>query len=249
MTLTSEDKVNGMTSSLLHHFSSKSEAPATYLNEDGGSLVLGLASGMWSILTLGYGSEDPHDTELTSKTPLSDMSLLLILILTNHCTDTNVIMNPYRRSLFNCGLDTEAKSFDFDFAPLFQTLCATLSSDESTLLLYLMLHQNPAFRSHILASSDIELIVLPILQTLYKAPSNSSHHIYMSLIVLLILSEDDLFNTSVHDVVMKKVEWYTERALQDVSLGGLLILVVIRTIQYNMLKMRVSKFFFTIDFV
>lgn len=32
--------------------------------------------------------------------------------------------------------------------------------------------------------------------------------------------------------------WYTERTLTEVSLGGLLVLVVIRTIQYNMLKMR-----------
>lgn len=34
------------------------------------------------------------------------------------------------------------------------------------------------------------------------------------------------------------VTWYTERTLTEISLGGLLILVVIRTIQYNMLKMR-----------
>ena len=61
----------------------------------------------------------------------------------------------------------------------------------------------------------------------------------MSLIILLILSEDDLFNTSIHDVTMKNVEWYKERDLSEISLGGLLILVVIRTIQYNMLKMRV----------
>lgn len=63
----------------------------------------------------------------------------------------------------------------------------------------------------------------------------------MSLIVLLILSEDDLFNTSIHDVGLKNIDWYTERSLVDISLGGLLILVVIRTIQYNMLKMRVRK--------
>ncbi len=54
-----------------------------------------------------------------------------------------------------------------------------------------------------LASSDVERVVLPILRTLYRAPQSSNHHIYMSLIVLLILSEDDLFNTSVHDVSMK----------------------------------------------
>ena len=63
----------------------------------------------------------------------------------------------------------------------------------------------------------------------------------MSLIILLILSEDDLFNTSIHDVTMKNVDWYKERDLSEISLGGLLILVVIRTIQYNMLKMRVTN--------
>ena len=47
-------------------------------------------------------------------------------------------------------------------------------------------------------------MVLPILRTLYNAPTSNNHHIYMSLIVLLILSEDDLFNTSVHDVAMTK---------------------------------------------
>ena len=122
---------------------------------------------------------------------------------------------------------------------MFKTLCDTLSADESTLFLYLLLHRNVAFRTHVLASSDVERVVLPILRTLYRAPESSNHHIYMSLIVLLILSEDDLFNTSVHDVTMKGgIDWYTERQLHEVSLGGLLILVVIRTIQYNMLKMR-----------
>lgn len=91
-----------------------------------------------------------------------------------------------------------------------------------------------------LASSDIERLVVPILQALYRAPSCSNHHIYMSLIILLILSEDDLFNQTVHDTVLRpqQVSWYTERQVSELSLGGLLILVVIRTIQYNMLKMR-----------
>lgn len=38
--------------------------------------------------------------------------------------------------------------------------------------------------------------------------------------------------------MLKNVTWYTERSISEISLGGLLILVVIRTIQYNMLKMR-----------
>lgn len=38
--------------------------------------------------------------------------------------------------------------------------------------------------------------------------------------------------------MLKNIFWYTERSISDISLGGLLVLVVIRTIQYNMLKMR-----------
>jgi len=73
---------------------------------------------------------------------------------------------------------------------------------------------------------------------LYNAPTSTSYHIYMSLIVMLILSEDQLFNQQVHDIMLKTVLWYTERRIHDISLGGLIILVIIRTIQYNILKMR-----------
>lgn len=41
-----------------------------------------------------------------------------------------------------------------------------------------------------------------------------------------------------HFQMLKKIHWYTERTISEISLGGLHILVVIRTIQYNMLKMR-----------
>lgn len=38
--------------------------------------------------------------------------------------------------------------------------------------------------------------------------------------------------------MLKTVLWYTERKVNDITLGGLIILVIIRTIQYNILKMR-----------
>ena len=52
----------------------------------------------------------------------------------------------------------EEVSFRIDFPRLFTTLSSTLSTDESTLLLYLLLHQNAEFRSHVLASSDVEKV-------------------------------------------------------------------------------------------
>ncbi len=42
--------------------------------------------------------------------------------------------------------------------------------------------------------------------------------------------------------MVKGIDWYTERILGEISLGGLFILVVIRTIQHNMLKMRVGYY-------
>lgn len=45
------------------------------------------------------------------------------------------------------------------------------------------------------------LKVLPILEILYHVEERNSHHVYMALIILLILTEDDGFNRSIHEVV------------------------------------------------
>merc|ERR1719414_2465393 len=235
--------VTPLTCILVQRFIDQTPAPVM---EAGGSLVLGLASSVWNILTLGYGAGDGQ-TEI-EKT-LADTSLSLLLLLTNHCTDTSAFKNPFRESLFSFAnssektLDTTA-SFRLEYPALFTTLANTLHSEEATLFLYLLLHRNNKFRNYVLAGSDIEQLVIPILQTLYtctvNAEQSNNHHIYMSLIILLIASEEDLFNETVHSCILKsqQVQWYTERAVTQLSLGGLLILVVIRTIQYNMLKMR-----------
>lgn len=83
----------------------------------------------------------------------------------------------------------EEHSFEIDFTTLFNTLCKIVTIDQATLLFYLILHPNRQFYQFAMAQEH-----LPILQTLYNAPDSTSHHIYMTLIVLLILSEDDGFN-------------------------------------------------------
>ncbi|KAL1130024.1 hypothetical protein AAG570_012967 [Ranatra chinensis] len=77
-----------------------------------------------------------------------------------------------------------------------------------------------------------------MLQTIYHASDSTCHHMYMSLIILLILTEDSVFNKTVHNIILKNVPWYTDRPLPELSLGGLVILVTTRTVQYNLLKMR-----------
>ena len=138
---------------------------------------------------------------------------------------------------------TEAvASFRLDYSKLYDTLTQTLGSPadhgQTTLLLYLLLHRNANVKEFLLSKTNVEQLVLPILKILYTAPDQNSHHIYMALIILLVLSEDDFFNRSVHEIQLPAIPWYGERHLSEISLGGLLILVVVRTIQVNMSRMR-----------
>ncbi|XP_075943601.1 dymeclin [Anarhichas minor] len=238
---------------LLYNFirQEKCPPPATHIFEpkaEGGllyGLASGVASGLWSVFTLGgAGSKVGIDQE-HNPLPLSNQSLLLLLVLAN-LTDGPDWPNPYRQAItcFRNTQDTSSLSaeqphtFQINFNSLYTALCEQQRSDQATLLLYTLLHQNANMRTYMLSRTDMDNLVLPILEILYHVEDRNSHHVYMALIILLILTEDDAFNRSVHEVVLKNVSWYSERTLTEISLGSLLILVVIRTIQFNMTRTR-----------
>ncbi|KAM7024178.1 PREDICTED: dymeclin isoform X4 [Sturnus vulgaris] len=215
---------------------------------DGGGLLYGIASGvatgLWTVFTLG-GVGSKASAQLEQCSPLASQSLLLLLVLAN-LTDAPDTPNPYRQAImsFKNTQDNTAFSssnphtFQINFNSLYTALCEQQKSDQATLLLYMLLHQNSNVRTYVLARTDIENLVLPILEILYHVEERNSHHVYMALIILLILTEDDGFNRSIHEVILKNITWYAERVLTEISLGSLLILVVIRTIQYNMTRTR-----------
>ncbi|KAL7646893.1 UNVERIFIED_CONTAM: hypothetical protein RMT77_002150 [Armadillidium vulgare] len=215
--------------------------------DEGGSIILGIASGLWNVLTLGMSSEEEEKKEETELPRLASQSLLLLLILVNHCTSEKLIHNPYRTALLSAqnfqdpaenSQSQAVATFKIEYPTLYSTLCSYIPVDQVTLLVYVLLHKNSDFRTYVLSRTDIETLVVPILKTLYNATDSTSHHIYMSLIIILILSEDDSFNKTIHDIFLNDISWYTERPISHISLGGLLILVVIRTITFNMNKMR-----------
>lgn len=238
---------------LLYNFirQEKPPPPGTHVfpqQSDGGGLLYGLASGvatgLWTVFTLGgAGSKAAASPELTS--PLANQSLLLLLVLVN-LTDAPDIPNPYRQAVTSFKNTQDSSpfpssiphAFQINFNSLYTALCEQQTSDQATLLLYTLLHQNGNVRTYMLARTDMENLVLPILEILYHVEERSSHHVYMALIILLILTEDDGFNRSIHEVILKNITWYSERVLTEISLGSLLILVVIRTIQYNMTRTR-----------
>uniref|UniRef100_UPI00398F5929 dymeclin isoform X2 n=1 Tax=Pristiophorus japonicus TaxID=55135 RepID=UPI00398F5929 len=207
-------------------------------------LASGVASGLWTVLTLGGVGSKPAQQEDPSS-PLANRSLLLLLVLSN-LSNTPDSPNPYRQSIMsfkntqdNTALQSpNSYSFQINFNSLYTALYEQQKSDQATLLLYTLLHQNPNVRTYVLARTDVENLVLPILEILYHVEERNSHHVYMALIILLILTEEDSFNRSVHEVVLKNITWYAERVLTEISLGSLLILVVLRTVQYNMTRTR-----------
>uniref|UniRef100_A0A8D1EJG6 Dymeclin n=2 Tax=Sus scrofa TaxID=9823 RepID=A0A8D1EJG6_PIG len=173
---------------------------------DSGGLLYGLASGvatgLWTVFTLGgVGSKAAAAPELSS--PLANQSLLLLLVLAN-LTDAADAPNPYRQAIMSFKNTQDSSpfpssnphAFQINFNSLYMALCEQQTSDQATLLLYTLLHQNSNIRTYMLARTDME------------------------------------------NLILKNITWYSERVLTEISLGSLLILVVIRTIQYNMTRTR-----------
>ncbi|ELU06913.1 hypothetical protein CAPTEDRAFT_6632 [Capitella teleta] len=227
-------------------------------------LVTANGAGLFSVMTLGIGPRliSSGEVEVLDVPLLATQSLLLTLVLANHCTSESGLHNPYRQALFaftnsqgnyvhagrpkhecvHSAEDSDSNqaiaTFKTDYTAFYDVLCNTLKEDQTTLLLYLLMHRNSSIKAFVMSRTNVDQLVVPLLKILYHAQEKNSHHIYMALIILLILSEDDSFNRAVHEINLKNVAWFKERSVGEISLGGLLILVVIRTIQYNMTRMR-----------
>ncbi|KAJ1285622.1 hypothetical protein BS78_03G292700 [Paspalum vaginatum] len=124
------------------------------------------------------------------------------------------------------------------FASLFDALGTCLNNESSVLLLYSLVHGNCDFQEYVLVRTDLDTLLMPILEMLYHASRKTSNQIYMLLIILLILSQDSTFNASVHKLVLPAVPWYHERLMHQTSLGSLMVVILIRTIKYNLSKLR-----------
>ena len=250
-------KVNAFVHSLFLNFVEQRVAPnKDQERHEGGSFVLGLASsvatGLRSMLNFSPGDDSQDSMKTIRNTLLAHQCALLTLVLINHRSSTGMdFSNIYKQAICSFrhvqgrqkGAEGQSSqknspSFHINLSRLFVTLCNTQALESSTLMLYFLLHSNPDVKAYVLSKADVESLVLPILRILYVAPSQNSHHIYMALIVLLILTEDDHFNKNIYTVKLPSVPWYTDRLLCDVSLGDVMILVILRTIQFNMYQLR-----------
>ncbi|KAF9912642.1 hypothetical protein EC991_010068 [Linnemannia zychae] len=108
--------------------------------------------------------------------------------------------------------------------------------EEVCLLLHVLLVENTYFRTYVLSRTDPETLYLPILRMVYEGVEGKTNYsqVYVLLVILLLFSQDDVFNDSIQKITMTYQPWFTERLLKSISLGGLAVAIVIRTIQYNL---------------
>ncbi|KAJ0966427.1 hypothetical protein J5N97_027565 [Dioscorea zingiberensis] len=169
--------------------------------------------------------------------------------INSYMKETYFCENPYCKAL-NSVRDIEFDRVDIEgnaqsgpvvrlpFASLFDTLGLYLDGESSVLLLYSLVHGNSDFMEYVLVRTDLDTLLMPILETLYNASRRTPNQIYMLLIVLLILSQDSSFNASIHKLILQSVPWYQERLLHKTSLGSLMVVILIRTVKYNLSKLR-----------
>ncbi|KAG2211292.1 hypothetical protein INT47_006412 [Mucor saturninus] len=180
--------------------------------------------------------------------PVADRSLLLLLLLGTQSIsphDTEWVKS-YRFAIANLS-DHHVLSSDVDgcdrkmhlisFKDLFEIFSKSLHVEERMLLFYLILVENESFRVYVLSRTDQETIYLPILKLIYESMEGKTNYsqVYILMIVLLILSQDDVNNEAIGKIIVHNITWFTERPLlKSISLGGLMTLVLIRTLQLNL---------------
>ncbi|NWH38000.1 DYM protein, partial [Chloropsis hardwickii] len=118
------------------------------------------AAGLWTVFTLG-GVGSKASAQLEQCSPLASQSLLLLLDNLS-CLGQ---LKLYETLLWFMTIDNTAFSssnphaFQINFNSLYTALCEQQKSDQATLLLYMLLHQNSNVRTYVLARTDIENLV------------------------------------------------------------------------------------------
>ena len=126
----------------------------------------------------------------------------------------------------------------------------------TVVLLYMAVHRNLSFLHFLLAKSEPQTLLAPLLALLYSQATPAtrgaggggggnagsmsdpvaSASTYVLLVILLLLSQDGKYCANLHapESAVAAVHWFKDRVLTDLSIGSLLVVVVIRTLQSNL---------------
>ncbi|NXO98464.1 DYM protein, partial [Certhia brachydactyla] len=116
------------------------------------------AAGLWTVFTLG-GVGSKASAQLEQCSPLASQSLLLLLLAQLKLYETLLWFMTIDDKNNTAFSSSNPHAFQINFNSLYTALCEQQKSDQATLLLYMLLHQNSNVRTYVLARTDIENLV------------------------------------------------------------------------------------------
>merc|ERR1712013_508149 len=151
--------------------------------------------------------------------PLSHSCIALLLKL----VDSNALCNSALCHLID---NKEANFSDLHYL--------LLANNEFLPFLKKMLRSNMAYRKFVIMATDMSLLLGPVLKDLYSSGDQDSDELGEKFELLQIMCKDDLFNQAIHSCSKSgSFAWYKEKALKNTKLGGMLILILLRSILQN----------------
>jgi hypothetical protein len=165
----------------------RKQLPRETKEEQAESIVLTLASSIWSsfarsisIETPPEQSEDDLGVNVYPSQTLAALSNSLILTLVCY-NKFNGEINVYKLALEKCQNSQEVSSlanpdtsFRIDFSELYSIFCESATEPLPMLLLYMLIHRNMGFKNFVLARINIENLILPIVKALHDGISSNS---------------------------------------------------------------------------
>ncbi|KAG4097133.1 hypothetical protein H8356DRAFT_1678057 [Neocallimastix lanati (nom. inval.)] len=180
---------------------------------------------------------------------ISKKSLYLFLIFTNQPNKLAKNELPYLiNEISNSQMleDTstqnlEELNLEISFQNLYTLIYEKLyDNEELCLLLYQLISQNEAFRSFTLSKFDPELLLLPLLQSLYVSfkEKTNFNKIYTLLITLLIMSQDEIYTETLQKIEIDHPSWFMDNNLKKISLSNFTLIILLKIIQINLVKYK-----------
>jgi hypothetical protein len=163
---------------------------------------------------------------------------------------TRSVDNPYRTALLGLHDLPQRGSSDecaYSFSRLYESIGAWVDDPRGALVVYHLVVGNRRFRTFILARTDPDVLLVPLLAAMHARASPLSStapaDVYIPAIIALVLSSDSGFCAAIDEITVPQSSllWYEERArlsVAGVSLGGLVLLVCIRCVQQSVLSKR-----------
>jgi len=93
--------------------------------------------------------------------------------------------------------------------------------------------------SNVTTKLDEKALLTTNTETSYSKPFRSHSQLYLVMILLLLFSQDASFGPDAfRRITVSHIAWYKERQLRDISLGSVIMLCLLRSMTFNLSRLR-----------